>query len=424
MATSQAVRVRIVAPAAWARRLVARFTRGGIDAAADDGISRAEVLVVIGCSESEIAPLRPRAQQLIVVGKPGSPFFAAGADDVVVPGEPEILFRRVRAAVERSDLNARVERLEASVSALEEGLADAAHDLRSPLHAAIGHAELLASDPGLDSSQRSSAAAAARQATRAVEVAERILEGARGRDRSAINANATDLGKLVEAAAAAAQANAKARHLNIVATPPQRTIEVRADAEMLARLLDNLLANAVRLTPRGGTVEVRAWRASPKLVRLSVRDTGPGIAPLELPKLVAGLGPGRGLRICRDIAQRHGGDLWAESTPGEGTQFFVELPLAPPHATRPRVLLVSNDGRWVREVARTLRDACDVRSATVAAARLGNQRTDLVLLESQHADSRKLAALRSAAKGKQVPVIELPSQVAASRIARTLAHLA
>jgi len=87
------------------------------------------------------------------------------------------------------------------------------------------------------------------------------------------------------------------------------------------------------------------------------------------------------------------------------------------------VLVVSNDEKWVREEARSLREACDVRSATVAAAKLGGRRTDLVLVESRKGQSRSLAALRIAAKGAQVPVIELPSQLAAARLARTLAHL-
>ena len=191
---------------------------------------------------------------------------------------------------------------------------------------------------------------------------------------------------------------------------------------MLARLLDNLVANAVRATPRGGMVEVSAWRASPRHVRLCVRDSGPGIQGAELAKLVAGLGKGRGLRICRDIAEKHGGDFWAESTPGQGSRFLVELPLSFPQS-RPRVLVVSDDENWVREVARSLREACDVRSATVAAAKLSGRRTDLVLVESRKGQGRSLAALRHAAKGAQVPVIELPSELAAARLARTLAHL-
>ena len=74
-------------------------------------------------------------------------------------------------------------------------------------------------------------------------------------------------------------------------------------------------------------------------------------------------------------------------------------------------------------MARSLREACDVRSATVAAAKLGGKKTDLVLVESRRGQSRSLAALRNAAKGAQVPVIELPSELAAARLARTLAHL-
>src|SRR5439155_1283946 len=163
---------------------------------------------------------RGRVGWLVVLGTPGAAYFAAGADDVVVPGEPELLFRRLRAVLERLDLVSRVERLNERVTALEAGLADAAHDVRSPLQAVIG--------------------------------------------------------------------------------------------------------NAIRFSPRGGVVEVEAWRASPRFVRLSVKDQGDGIAPAELPKLIAGLGPGRGLRIAREIAERHGGEIWAESSAGNGSRFFIE----------------------------------------------------------------------------------------------------
>jgi len=129
------------------------------------------------------------------------------------------------------------------------------------------------------------------------------------------------------------------------------------------------------------------------------------------------------VRIARDIAERHGGEMWAESTPAFATYNFVELPLQPP-SSRPSVLLVSDDSRWLREVSRTLRSACDVRTMTAAAAKLGSKHTDLVLLDPDQKPRKRLQALRSEAKGAQVPVIELPSQMAASRLARTLAHLA
>jgi len=420
MSVHPSVRVRICAPSTEARRLAARLTRGGIVAAPDDGTG-AEILVTVGLAPPDLGPVRARCQVLCAVGKPAGAYFAAGADEVVVPFEPETLFRRLKVWIERADLQAKLDRLTQRATALEQGLADAAHDMRAPLHSCIGNAEQLEREATLPTKLRADAQTVLRQAERALQVAERILEGAR-RENPLVEPVRVDLAGLLDAAVRGADSVARAKGIAVAAAPPARAVEIRADEEMLARLLDNLVTNAVRATPRGGMVEVSAWRASPRHVRLCVRDTGPGIAPAELAKLVAGLGSGRGLRICRDIAEKHGGDFWAESTPGQGSKFVVELPLSFPQS-RPRVLVVSDDEKWVREVARSLREACDVRSATVAEAKLGGRRTDLVLVESRKGQSRSLAALRSAAKGAQVPVIELPSELAAARLARTLAHL-
>jgi signal transduction histidine kinase len=418
MPVGQTIRVRVAAPLVEARRLCTRLTRGGIPAALDDGTISTEVLVVAD-PESDLAPYRARAQWLVVLGAPGAAFFAAGADDVVLPAEPELLFRRLRAALERLDLFGRVDRLNERVLALEAGLADAAHDVRSPLQAVIGNAELLARDASLSSAQRD----CARQGLRAMQLAERILEAAKQRSRAALDVEAVDLGELIDGAVAQATPVAKQRGVTVAVVQPSRPVEIRADGELLARVLDNLIGNAIRFSPPGSQIEVAGWRASPRFVRLSVKDQGEGIPQPELPKLVAGLGPGRGLRIARDIAERHGGEIWAESSVGAGTRFFLELPLQPP-TSRPSVLLVSDDSRWLKEVSRTLKTACDVRTATASAARLGNKHTDLVLLDPSHKPGKKLDALRTRAKGAQVPVIELPSQMAAARLARTLAYLA
>lgn len=415
------VRVRVAAPPAEARRLCTRLSRGGIPAAPDDGVARAEILITI--ARTDLQDMRARAGRLVVVGAPAGPFFAAGADEVVVPGEPEVLFRRLRGELERLDLLARCERMTERVAAVEGALADAAHDVRSPLQSVIGNAELLARDTSLSTRQRQSAEAVARQGLRALHLAENILDAAQRRERGSIDAMPLELGKLLETAVAQAAADARARGVTVVGVPPPRSLEMRGDPDLLGRLLDNLIANAVHASSRGSTVEVSAWRASPKSVCISVKDEGDGIPAGELPRLVAGLGSGRGLRICRDIAERHGGELWAESSLHKGTRFFAGLPLQPP-STRPRVLIVSDDTRWVREVRRTLKTACEVRSSTIAAAKLGGRRTDLVLVEAQAKMSRSLEALRTAAKGAQVPVIELPSEVAAERLARTLSQLA
>src|SRR3954464_13070808 len=186
MPVGSPIRVRVAAPAAEARRLCTRLSRGGIPAAVDDGASRADVLVVVA-AEGDLSAWRARAEWLVVLGTPGAAYFAAGADDVVVPAEPELLFRRLRAALEKLDLLARMERLNVRVAALEAGLADAAHDVRSPLQAVIGNAELLARDSSLSPAQRDCAAAAARQGLRVMQLAEGILESARRRNRTALD---------------------------------------------------------------------------------------------------------------------------------------------------------------------------------------------------------------------------------------------
>jgi len=413
------VRVRVAGKEEEARRLANRLSRGGMSAAPDDGDSSAELIVAL--QTTRLAELRPRARVLLAVGAPAAPLFASGADDIVPPGEPELLFRRVVAILEHQALVARAARSEEKVHAFEEALAETAHDLRSPLHAAIGHASLLANDEALNADQRSSAAAAARQTERALQLAERVLAGAA--QRIPIKVKPVDVAELLAAAAAVAQASARDRGVALRVSPPPERVRLRADGDLLGRLLDNLLANALRHTPRGGEIELAAKRAGPRSVRLSVRDTGEGIADGELPRLTAGLGPGRGLRICREIAERHGGDIWAESEAGRGTTFHVELPLLPP-STRPRVLLVSDDGRWARDVAAALREACDVRTATTAGARLRGRRPDMVLVETPApGQERKLAALRTEAQGAQVPLVELPQDVAAARLASALARL-
>lgn len=109
------------------------------------------------------------------------------------------------------------------------------------------------------------------------------------------------------------------------------------DVAKIGRVLDNLVGNAIRHTPPGGRVEVRAWRAG-DVVRVAVQDTGHGIAPEDLARVFerfyrgdksrsrgAG-GAGLGLAIAKGIVEAHGGQILAESPPGQGAQFTFWLP--------------------------------------------------------------------------------------------------
>jgi two-component system sensor histidine kinase BaeS len=112
---------------------------------------------------------------------------------------------------------------------------------------------------------------------------------------------------------------------------------VRLDAQRIARLLNNLIGNALRHTPSGGSVTVSAQRDEGGVL-LAVTDTGEGISPGDLPHIFESFyrgeksrsrqtgGAGLGLAIARGIVRAHGGDISAESRLGAGTTFRVRLP--------------------------------------------------------------------------------------------------
>jgi two-component system phosphate regulon sensor histidine kinase PhoR len=105
----------------------------------------------------------------------------------------------------------------------------------------------------------------------------------------------------------------------------------------LQSAISNLVSNAVRYTPAGGRIDVD-WQQQGQELVLSVRDTGPGIAPEHLPRLSERFyrvdrsrsretgGTGLGLAIAKHVAQRHGGALRIESRLGEGSTFMLVLP--------------------------------------------------------------------------------------------------
>ncbi|HLW49181.1 MAG TPA: ATP-binding protein [bacterium] len=108
---------------------------------------------------------------------------------------------------------------------------------------------------------------------------------------------------------------------------------VEADAERLRQVLHNLIGNALRYTPRGGTVRVRTYGIDAGHAGLSVEDTGAGIAADDLPhvfdrfyKSKDSRGSGLGLAIAKSLVQAHGGEISAASEPGRGTSIRIVLP--------------------------------------------------------------------------------------------------
>jgi signal transduction histidine kinase len=114
---------------------------------------------------------------------------------------------------------------------------------------------------------------------------------------------------------------------------------VLADSSRLIQVLTNVIGNALKFTPRGGSVTVDSRREREEIV-ISVRDTGPGIPPDDLPHIFdrfwnarrgggARHGNGLGLAIAQGIVRAHDGRIWVESSVGEGTVVYFTVPLAP-----------------------------------------------------------------------------------------------
>jgi two-component system phosphate regulon sensor histidine kinase PhoR len=144
------------------------------------------------------------------------------------------------------------------------------------------------------------------------------------------------LARLVPAVEQEARGLSAGRH---TITVEVGALEALAGSESeLASALGNLAVNAVRYTPDGGRVEIRARRLDDGSGELSVSDSGPGIAPGHLPRLAERFyrvdgsrsrdtgGTGLGLAIVKHVAQRHGGELLIESTLGQGSRFVLRLP--------------------------------------------------------------------------------------------------
>ena len=108
----------------------------------------------------------------------------------------------------------------------------------------------------------------------------------------------------------------------------------------MAQVLSNLLSNALRYTPEGGDITISTKQTADE-VEIRVHDSGPGIEPEELPSIFDRFyrtdksrqresgGSGLGLAIAKSIVEGHGGRIWAESEPGEGTTIVIALPIEP-----------------------------------------------------------------------------------------------
>lgn len=141
-----------------------------------------------------------------------------------------------------------------------------------------------------------------------------------------------DLNQIVAEVCTLLQNEAENHHIRVVRTLDADVKPMRLDAVQIKQLLMNLMQNAIQAMANGGELEVRTEFLETQRVRLSVRDTGCGIEPEVLEKIFTPFfttkshGTGLGLAICRQIVNEHSGEISVNSTPQQGTTFFVDLP--------------------------------------------------------------------------------------------------
>jgi two-component system phosphate regulon sensor histidine kinase PhoR len=154
--------------------------------------------------------------------------------------------------------------------------------------------------------------------------------------RGALYLVPTEVSRIVMPVVDRLRPQADRAHLDLEVTVPSDPLTVLADAQRGPQALTNLLHNAIKFTPPGGSVTVSAELVGEEVV-FSVRDTGVGIAAEDLTRIFerfykadrarSGGGTGLGLAIAKHIVQGHGGRIWAESTEGRGSSFFFTLPV-------------------------------------------------------------------------------------------------
>ncbi len=213
-------------------------------------------------------------------------------------------------------------------------IADAAHELRTPLSLMRTRMDLaLRRERGaeeLRASFREVRGEVDRLAVLAGELLELAAVGRGEWDRKK-----GDVSEVVNQSVEAARAEAEVRGLIIRLEAPARE-ELWFDPGGVRRAVDNLLANALKFSPSGGEIHVRVWRER-EWVRISVADEGPGIPYAERESVFAPFrrlsgaqpGAGIGLAIVREVARRHGGHAWVEPRRSRGTELVLELPTRP-----------------------------------------------------------------------------------------------
>ena len=329
------------------------------------------------------------------------------------------------------------------------------HELRTPLNAVLGFAQLLELEQ-LSETQREAVDHILKGGRHLLNLINEVLDIARIESGTlALSPEAVEMTQAATEALDLIRPVAAAAGIAL----PERILPcpafVVADLSRLKQVLINLLANAVKYNRPNGSVGVHCQVSRKGWGRISVTDTGAGITTDKLPRLFTAFerlgaehsdveGTGVGLALSRRLVEAMGGVLSVDTVPGEGSTFWVDLPLAPPsmseqpvvtveHAPRhqdrdvkqPRLLYVEDNVSNLRLLERLFSDAelLPAMQGEIGLVLARQHRPDVILLDLHLPDisgEEVLRRLRSDPQTAEVPVIVLSADATAGQIQRLL----
>lgn len=310
--------------------LVPEVTDAFLEAAARDP-EHLEFLKALEIRSTMLVPLRARGRVLgvltLIAAESGRSY---GPDDLALA---EDLAARAALAVDNARLYQKAKR---AIEARDEVLAIVSHDLRNPLNTIGAGASLLLELPLTEEERTEQLRIIKRSVERMDHLIQDLLDVAMiEAGRLSLERKELAAEVLVKEACESFRQPAAEKAQSLECEVPEELPPLFVDHQRALQVLNNLIGNAIKFTPEGGRITVRAEPVAAEVL-FSVTDTGPGIPPEELPllferfwqaKKVKG-GAGLGLAIAKGIVEAHGGRIWVESKLGVGSTFYFTLPVA------------------------------------------------------------------------------------------------
>lgn len=321
-------------------------------------------------------PARSRVLEVEIVRKDGTAVPVEARVNFLrdAGGKPTGLIAVLRDITERKKAEEKRKLLELQAQAasrlasIGEMAAGIAHEINNPLTGVIGYAQLLLSRPDVPPDIKADLTVINDCAQRVADIVRRLLTFAR---QTKPERKLVDVNMLVQSTLTLRAYSLKMNNIAVTTHLDPRLPATVADPGQIQQVLFNLIANAeteMRLAHGKGNLTITTERVD-NTIRIAVKDDGPGIAPEIMGRIFdpffttreAGQGTGLGLSICYGIVTEHNGRIYAESKPGEGATFIVELPVVTPPEPAQKVaekpsksakatILVVDDEQVVRDL--------------------------------------------------------------------------